>query len=254
MRVLLDLCLVGEIGLHGIVQLQHVVVVGRAQALGDVQPLQQGRRHGPGPRRGGQEALRHLLERGAQLPYARRIMGMDVAKHAQDALALRGRGGETVDVQARIVLAPGRGAAGDFHGAKTGAALLQLRQVGGQQAGQQAARLLRVAVHQRRQQGRVARLALAAHAAHGVPADVLGIARRRAVEQRILGFLQVEAQTRQQDHLPVFQRLPYRGLLCRVATAIPLFDGDFNKLAHGQNARKESGLSVCAGAARRPLR
>ena len=226
--------LVGHVGLHAVVQLQHQVVVFATQRLGDVQRVQH--LGLPGRVRLGtrQKALGHGLERLTHAPHARGAVRVDVGEHAQDPLAVRGTRRKGVDVQALVVGAPGLGARLDPHRPVAGGRAAQCTTVAGQQAGHQSVGTSAKARHHGRQRLLRARIAhRTLDAAVHVQADVAGLGLADVGAQEALLLLaQPETQAGKVQHLAGFQRIHP---LAPRGHSLPVRGVDFNDaVGHGR--------------------
>ncbi len=122
--------LIGRVFLHAIVQLQHERVVRRARRLRDAQQTEHGPRTGPWHAQRGREVTADGVEAVADAPRPRLAVGVDVRKHAKNPASLRRRRWKCIDVQARVVLAPRRRAAGNLDRAKARPASRDVRGIG----------------------------------------------------------------------------------------------------------------------------
>ena len=110
--------LIRHVGLRAVVQPEHQVIVVAAHALGHAQRRQQCRGARPRAPDVRQQRRGHRREILAHPPHA--VFGrIDIAEYAQDAFAVIGTRWKSVDVQARIVFAPGYGAADRRLGTET---------------------------------------------------------------------------------------------------------------------------------------
>lgn len=154
------------------------------------------------------EALGKIGKRLADAPYARRIR-VDVVKHAQEPLAVQRVRRKGIDMQARIVLAPAHGAAGNLRRAQRRARPLQVRAVVRKQREDEALRGIGIAADQRCEIGQVCRFAH--RAAHGglvgAHVDVLGFAVRPArVEKALLARIERKIQIGKMQHVAALER------------------------------------------------
>jgi hypothetical protein len=190
---------------------------------------------GPHPADRRQEPRGHRGERLADAPHAILALGVDVAEHAQDALAAVGPRRKGVDVQPRVVLARRQRASRRGGRTEARARALDVRRVVGQQPLDQPGRGRGEAGDHRVQRALVVAARVASADALAVEPDVLARAVEPArVEEALLARRDREHAVGQHEQAAVLERSRGARALAigprrRERAAVPGFDRDVHR-------------------------